>query len=69
MATQEPRFSRRFLTILILVTSMAIALLTRLEDRSANDAEPAPPDLPEASAPALDIAPDQPVTPNTEPGP
>ena len=67
MATQKPRFSRRFLTILILVTSMAVALLTRLEDRSTTDADPASPDAPEASAPELDIVPDQPATPNSQP--
>lgn len=39
MAPQQPRFSRRFLTILIFITSFAIALLSQI-DEPEDDQQP-----------------------------
>ena len=45
MAPQRHRFSQRFLTILILITCIAIVLLSRMDgagETSSNEVAPAP---------------------------
>ena len=57
---QQPRFSRRFLTILIAVTSIAIALLTRFQppEQTADEETPSPAIEKAATEPSPQIQPE-----------